>query len=1505
MSNFLPPEFLDDTTPLVEKSELIRQISHGPLPKDVASQLLRQALGTLYPQLNIDPDQTTVATPQWKIVNDQVEAGPIEFQSLTFTLLRNSLFGTKANFLEGQHFLTLEPDLKNPVHLAVSIEEIAKVLNDTAPLLFIELQRQQLEFWNQKGRKMARWLELSDSLRKALNVQSVKGWDADECAMAREVFNDPDRATRQHSIRDLSAIQACLIDIDTVENDVASHLLIGGALVLRATSGKRELLVMYTIERGYESFASIEQLGDSLPARLDDPPTGRALRWQLFEPDGNVFDHMAWALVTSQLDAIDSMRSLDAPAGGAVLPETGLDTIEYARFQHLDSAIPDWLRDASTTDIQDYGRYISALGMLYREPHNKAARAEIPSLTDYAQRLMREAIIADPRAIGAASLPLDDLRIRVTSSFTADNLTLPNPLDQRIETLADFALENEAPYMATVFFIRDHPLPQWLTPAFLSSLAAQVNVGDAYPMLIKRKLIDDPVESRRQETFYCDQLRLLLPLLALEGKVKQEAGIDEHGYRYVRELLDPDSEETRSIAIYPLTLTPQHRLISASDTVANMFIISPRNARSGPCLLYRPMLDKPLLQFPSRQNLLYALHQPGELRDSLLAWLPDKTLSFEYAQSVFPVGLPSPWLVAEQLVNPLQRADRFGRVVFEREEITGNVLSALFKSNARALVDLADRQSQSNAERRWSLLKDSSWALFNAASNVLSGAVGTAVWVWQSINEIQEALDASDKGDSFIVWTSVSDILLTLGIILSHHAVLRRKTLSGKTRRWAEKEVPSKIEPGAITFNPVPLSSELAPEHYSSLEVAGAVPRRTPAALGAWLDTLKVPAIDITAENVTQVNEAPPHLYQLDDKQFAQVGDRWFQVLVNGDEQACIVDPSHPGRSGPPLTHNIKGQWFIDLRLRLRGGAGNVFSKPQVVASELRKHELDKVLETFKSQETLNETELTAMQTDIQKADSKDYDRLCEAYTQKLDTTIAGYQKVLEQLQEWRTLGGTTDYVYDLLRMSTLLQKNLALWFVIKKNQYAQATHMLSNSGHTDPLPLGTYISRIQQATDLSHEMVEKLALSGSTLEGMRAAGRAGIEQSLKIRTLTPSFTALDLKANEIGMAQELCIQEQASPMMSQARDAVGKIVVSAAHAANQVVELIKAADAPHPLQVPVEAMSRLVEAFADADQRIQELPVTYPGLVRQPRLNDLRALIAEFEQLAQDRLQALLPEPQLVRKPAERTQLAPSRQPVKVRKTRPRAPNLTDLENTTDELIKPVALTRQLPPSVLDDNGIIEAGIELNLNTREFITQTRKDALRPRRIPADMQDVFDQQALKLEHGASQVDQAMIRINKAGGTPPPIATLNLELREAARRMRQEGVEVRARLYQKRKPTQSAFKWLHENRQVEIRRDERGRIQTKGLGDVFQEYRILDKANNQAFWVAHFHYEALDSPAENPTAAHLKVSDDFLKTLAPEQQHVLSNVDPIDGVLRKLLDPDLRQLFLDLEPQTEA
>ncbi|MHC8389285.1 dermonecrotic toxin domain-containing protein [Pseudomonas sp. MDT2-39-1] len=1496
-----------ESTPLVETSDLVSLTSHGPMLSEVASNLLRQMLEKSWPELQVDPDKAFVATPRWLIVDDHVEAGPTEFESLTLALMRQGLYGTVANYLEGEHFLTLEPDSENPVHLAVSIEDIARILNDSASILFVEAQVRQLEFWNAKGHVIPRWQELSDTLRKALNVQTVKGWDADECAMAREVFNAPDKTTRKNVKSEFSAIQACLLDVDTVENDIARHLLIGGALVLKATYRKRELLVMYTIERAYESFSSLEELGSSLPARLEEQQSGRGLTWRLYEPEGNVFDHMAWALVSSQLDAINSLQFLEAPAVD-VEPETGLDPTEKAQLLQLNKAIPDWLRNASYNDVQDYSRYISALGKLYRQPNSKLAKAEIPSITDYAQQLMREAIIADPLAVGSANLALDDLRIKITNSFSADNFTLPNPLDQRIETLADFALENEAPYMATLFFKGGEAVPDWLTAELLTTVSARVDVGKAYPELIKPKLLEDPVASRRQENFYRDQLRSLLPLQALEARFKPETGVDERGYQYVCELLDPDVS-AKTIALYPLTMTPQHRLINSSDTVDNMFIISPREAHGGPCLLYRPMLDEPLLQYPSRQNLLYALHQPGDLRDSVLAWLPGKNLSFEYAQYVFPTGLPSPWLIAEQVVNPLQRADKFGRVVFESVEITGDILSALFKSNAQMLVNLADRKSRSNAERRWSVLKDSGWALFNVASNFLSGAVGTAVWVWQTINQIQQALDAHDKDDRFIEWTSVSDILLAIGIILSHHAVMRRKRVSSKPRiEQVSKEKAAKLvaEPVTVTLNPTPLAPDLPPNHLSSLELAGSVPRRAPTALGAYLDTLKVTAPDISSASVTKVKEAPPHFYQHKLRNYAQVGDRWFYVDVKGDEEVHIVYPDQPERNGPMLMDNGKGQWVLDLRLRLRGGAGNAFSRHQEAANEQRRVNLGEALRSFKSLEKAKETELTKLHDGIRQASAENYDQRTAAYMEKLDATIGEYRRALEQLREWRTLGGTENYREDLLRMSVVLQKNLSLWFVLKRSEYAQATSVMTKAGQNEPVPRQTFVDSAQKASDLGQEMSEKLTLSALTLEGMHAAGRPGIERAMEIKKLAPSFTVLDIKANEIGMAQELCLNEQASPLMQQARTAVANIVVSAAKAAIQVADLMKVEGEHSGVKEHVEDLNSLVETFADADQRIQELPGTYAGLVKPSKLEHLQSLIDEFSQLAHNRLQALLPEPIAVQPPVERVQPGTSRQPIKVRKTRPRDSSKNETEKTTEDPLKPFtpAVYKQ-PVPVLDDAETVEAGIELDLDTNTFIERTRKDALLPRRIPADIQDVFDQQALKLEQAASSVDQAVANSRKAGGDPIPVATLSRDLRDGASRLRKEGVSVRADLYTRRKPTQSIFKWMHENGQLDISRDKRGRIQTKGLGDLFQEYRIFDKPQNKPLWVAHFHYETLTSPANAPTAAHLKVSDDYLKTLTPELQQALTTFEPIDGVFRKIEDPGLRKLFLDLEPQAKT
>ena len=221
--------------PLVEKSNLINQISHGPTLHEVASTLLRQMLKEKYSDLDIDPNTAQVGSPQWQVINDEIERGPITYETLNLALVRHALGGTTADYLEGEHFLTVEPQVDNPVQLSVDIEEIAQILNEAVALLFIEFQERQLDFWNEKVHEMPRWQKLSESLRKVLDVNQAKGWDADECAMAREIFVDPDRVTRKNVKAGFSTIQACLIDIDIVENGTSRHLLVGGALVIKAT----------------------------------------------------------------------------------------------------------------------------------------------------------------------------------------------------------------------------------------------------------------------------------------------------------------------------------------------------------------------------------------------------------------------------------------------------------------------------------------------------------------------------------------------------------------------------------------------------------------------------------------------------------------------------------------------------------------------------------------------------------------------------------------------------------------------------------------------------------------------------------------------------------------------------------------------------------------------------------------------------------------------------------------------------------------------------------------------------------------------------------------------------------------------------------------------------------------------------------------------------------------------------------------------------------------------
>ncbi|MEJ5057246.1 MULTISPECIES: dermonecrotic toxin domain-containing protein [unclassified Pseudomonas] len=430
-----------ETRELLKKSQIIHQTSRGPTVDEVAHQILRQALRSLYPKRDIDPDRTMIGTPQWQAVEGHLVAMPTQFESLTHALVRQFFSASTANYLEGEHFLTVNPTATPVVHLDIDVEAIAGLLNDYSPLLFVAFGERQLDYWNSTRHQVPHWQELSAALRKALHVQGADGWDDDQCRVARAVSRHPDKQSRQNHDPTLSAIQVCLIDIDTVDaQGKVRHLILGGAAVVTGRYKQRDLVMMYTVEKGYETFDSLKKLGDSLPARIDVQPAGQNLQWQLFEPEGNFFDHMAWALIATQLDAITaiSRESLVAEADDDIASAPVVEHTsgpEKNVLTRLDGSIPDWLFGASAADLDQYSQSINALGMLYKQTDKTLLR--IAPITTYAQNRMREAIIADKPS--AASLPLDSLDITVTNSFETGGLTLPNPLDVHIETLGEYA----------------------------------------------------------------------------------------------------------------------------------------------------------------------------------------------------------------------------------------------------------------------------------------------------------------------------------------------------------------------------------------------------------------------------------------------------------------------------------------------------------------------------------------------------------------------------------------------------------------------------------------------------------------------------------------------------------------------------------------------------------------------------------------------------------------------------------------------------------------------------------------------------------------------------------------------------------------------------------------------------------------------------------------------------------------------------------------------------------
>ncbi|WLH24181.1 hypothetical protein PSH76_30040 [Pseudomonas sp. FP215] len=1217
--------------------ELLTQLTTGPTTREVAATTLRSALKELYPTLNIDPDLAVVVSPQWEVIGEAVERAPALVESLTSVLARQALSNDRVTYIDGQHFLTLQPNAAAPVHLAAKIDAIARLINELSGLLFTAFQEQQLDFWNaSNGAAGPRWQSFSNALRKVWNLTEEQGLDEHECAMARTVFQEPDRAKR--SRKDPYNSHAYLVDVDILAEGQSTHVNFLDITVLVGQYQKRQMVLTYSLVSGYETFKSLAAFGASLPARLSAPERNTTLQWRLYEPDGNFFDALACILISLQIQVIASFGETDvreqprAPGVVSIVPSIEeMSDHQLSSIRDIHQQLPNWLASASDSDTAAHSRYLIDLAHLHTHYQGETFQDGIPAIRDYARTQLQSRIRAPKEN---AHLNLDKIEIVIESPVLWGTFIIPDAVDITRRSLIDLALENLTGLPTgntTVHYNgKDNGVPDWLTYGYLKDVIEDIDIGQYYPALVKQKLLEDPQQSSRRQQLYTSHLQVQLPLLALQMKIRQQGGIDERGYRYVAAVMRTEEHERQvdgqPIVIRCLAFVPTLRPGHEQDGVANMFVIGPRQSDAGPCVLYRPLLEPALLQFASRQNLLYAIKHERSLRESVLAWLPEAQ-RFNYAQYVFPDTLPSPWTVVRALVEPLTVLYMSGPITLTDEEVGNDTLATLFKANANALVELATRQSVSNVQKRWATFRHAGWQIFNAALPFMGRTLGVAAWIWQIMDDLQAAEEAVNKDDSPASWTALVDVFLNLGMALTLHIALRHPSAlehfeAPKVETESESTALQTIDKPAVpeaTFSAdqqanIP-DSQVPAKHQGPVHISGAL-SHSHLGLASTLDSFSVTKPEALGEQ----NKTPGrhlNLYALADKWYAPVGKRWFEVMVDDNDSVIVIDPNTPSRTGPPLIGNLAGQWFVDVRLRLRGGGLRNRRRAVKVDQPARISALKTSLNAFDAVAASKQLDVLESKPALDAAAGPSTDQQRSAFLDKVDGRLVEYDEAINQLKSLSIIDAVPTYQSN---MSGYLKQQVQLTQIALEQQlvsYKEA--LLSSSPVLEAEADINYQDQAQSAQNLStlnRGIIERLAFINERFGDLKALGDEGAAVIRKTMESLPSFTLIELKALDISLGRYLCIDEAQSQIPATLRERMGQVVDTAELNVESFVEIVERGNGTS-LDERIDVLDSLVEQFSSADQRLLDLHADYPRYLLKPRLESLRQQIGEFSQRA------------------------------------------------------------------------------------------------------------------------------------------------------------------------------------------------------------------------------------------------------------------------------------------------
>ncbi|WP_248731428.1 hypothetical protein [Pseudomonas sp. MWU13-2517] len=1502
---------------------LIAQMSIGPAFREVAATRLREHLQLLYPSLDIDPNAVVVGTPLWDLKDDEVVLVGCDYQALTDILAVQTLFATTALYIEGQHFLSQLPIVEPAVHLPVRILDIASLLNAVAPLMVRAYQQAQLDYWNSAEDGNPRWRALSTVLRNVWNVNKVPGWTDDDCLMARQLFLAPDAATRKADTS--HALRAYVVDIDQVDDYLIS--------VLIGKQQGREVVLTHSLFSGLKKYTSLDQLGLELPLSATQ-------QWRLIEPEGDFFDYLASAFIGIQIKDIGTMecsdiREPEVAQHNLAQPPTPRSTREAAFLQDYLEALPDWLTNASAPDQDAYARHLKDLAALHSANEGRSYDQGLSSIRAYTLEQLKAELLKDHPDADAQLL--DDLDIVVRSPVVWGLFAVPGQIETTVFSLTELALQNLIALPLGSKSLRRHKArasPEWLSVDYLESLITRVDIGTTYPALIKETLLDNPTESARRQQLYAEHLRIQLPLLALQCKMRGEGAIDEHGYAYVKAVMQAKPAERQVqgqlIVMRPLAFVPTRRQDATPDEVANMYVIGPEDPAAGPCLLYRPLLDKSLLQFPSPSNLLYALQQSISLRESVLAWLPDNVRT-DYARYVFPGDLPSPWAMVDFIVDPYKVWIMGGSLLLSQTAITGELFSALYNANANALVTLADQQSMSNVEARWATFKRTGWLIFNLALPFLGGTVGAAAWIWQIMDQLQHLADTRRHPEQDSTWAALADLLLNIGMAITLHSVSRsapRRTLRSKPLPPPSLSAPAgPVKPSRLAT----ISADALDTPDQPLHVSGAI-NRTPLRLATVLDSFKVSKPDTVGDANGEVGPWQD-LYRGGEHWYAPVGDRWFQVVVDENENVLIVDSERPSRTGPPLVHNRQGQWFVDTRLRLRGGGPKIMTAKGRAQAKQKAEELRRRLEVFESQKKTSQETLQQARQAMDTGPSSSAQATRQAYLQTLQTQRTDYESALQMLKEMNVHEPSVEYAPKALgyikaqakltqaALSEILARFTPKWRAVHEQMLRQAE-----------APQERSIEDFREMRELAGALLVQLEYMHGRFNELKGLARDGALLLSTLKGSMPVYSSDDLKAIRVSLNRNLCLPPDSLKTAPAAWSAIDQIIDSADITIQCLRDTLKERS-DRRLDERIDTLSNLVEQFQLLDERLQDFPVEFSEHAIPDQIKELREELRGFHRRAITHLGLLSNEREVFRsRPTPpSTPPRPLRQFIRTRYSglligEPRLNELgleTGLVDIRSPMTEQILATYRektkgvwvvhdtvarpsAEPVEVDVQATINQGQALLDELPAFLARARTHANLADRVPFGIEYFYQQYAQRLEQASNAIEEALTQrnITESDAMSVPASTVTKAIDSALAQLHQQSNQLVHRALKLAPPTMSGVEWLQRHNAITIKKTITRRRIKSSTPDYLDEYTISDRATHEVLWYAHFHYSASWTPDKAILSARLKTPAEHRLGAAADSSKGLNRTQTVAFYRSEISLQQARELFFE-RPKSES